>query len=269
MTQMDAAPAEDRAPDGVAEALVGEPDPRFALNLRDELRARQAIATRRLSWFDVSSAVGTLRIAHDGHLVHLVTNDPSSFDGAARARFGFLPVPGDSPIVRSGVEAVLAGRKRGSEIAYLGGLAGFQRAVLRATARIPRGEVRTYGWVAREAGTPGAVRAAGTALGHNPVPFIVPCHRVVKSDWQLGQYSASGGPATKGKMLNAEGLDLVRMAGLSASGIRYQGSRNTHIFCTPTCHTGKHLQPANLVSFHDEAEARRAGYRPCLVCRPA
>jgi len=269
MMTLGAEMVDDRPPHGVAEALSGDPDPAFARELRAELRARQALATGRIWWFDIASAVGALRIAHDGQLAHLVTNDPAGWGSLARARFGFVPGRGESAGLRAAIEAVMAGRRRGSEVAYLGGLGDFQRSVLRATARIPRGEVRTYGWVAREAGVPGAVRAAGTALGHNPVPFIVPCHRVVKADWQLGRYSAAGGSATKGRILGAEGLDLARMAGLSAAGVRYQGSRNTHIFCMPSCHTGKHLQPANLVSFRSEAEARREGYRPCLVCRPA
>ena len=57
---------------------------------------------------------------------------------------------------------------------------------------IPRGEVRPYGWIAAEIGRPKAVRAVGTALGHNPVPLIVPCHRVVRSDGMIGQYSLGG-----------------------------------------------------------------------------
>ena len=64
----------------------------------------------------------------------------------------------------------------------------------RKALEIPRGEVRPYGWIAAEIGRPKAVRAVGTALGHNPVPLIVPCHRVVRSDGMIGQYSL-GGPA--------------------------------------------------------------------------
>jgi len=55
----------------------------------------------------------------------------------------------------------------------------FQRAVLEATASIPWGEVRTYGWVAERIGQPGAARAVGRALGANPLPLVIPCHRVV------------------------------------------------------------------------------------------
>src|SRR5215472_10328810 len=82
----------------------------------------------------------------------------------------------------------------------------FEQDVLRKTAEIPRGEVRSYAWVAREIGRPRAVRAVGTALANNPIPFLIPCHRVVRSDGALGQYSA-GGPEVKRAILRQEGLD--------------------------------------------------------------
>ena len=82
----------------------------------------------------------------------------------------------------------------------------FPRAVLEATRRIPYGEVRSYAWVAKEAGHPAAVRAAGTALSRNPVAFLVPCHRVIRSDGTVGHYGF--GPDIKRALLLAEGVDL-------------------------------------------------------------
>ena len=70
----------------------------------------------------------------------------------------------------------------------LSGLSPFERAVLTKTLEIPLGEVRPYGWVAREIGRPRAVRAVGSALGRNPVPVLIPCHRVVRSDGALSGY---------------------------------------------------------------------------------
>ncbi len=65
----------------------------------------------------------------------------------------------------------------------------FQLKVLEATLRIPLGEVRSYRWIAEQIGSPKAVRAVGSALRKNPYPFIIPCHRVVKSHGDFGQYS--------------------------------------------------------------------------------
>lgn len=64
----------------------------------------------------------------------------------------------------------------------------FAKKVYKVVLSIPLGEVRTYKWVARKAGSPGAYRAVGTVLKNNPYPLIIPCHRVVKSNDKLGGY---------------------------------------------------------------------------------
>ena len=80
---------------------------------------------------------------------------------------------------------------------------GFYRRVLRATARVPFGEVITYSEAAARAGSPRAFRAAGSALGSNPIPIVVPCHRVVRSGGAIGDYG--GGPEMKRFLLDLEG----------------------------------------------------------------
>jgi methylated-DNA-[protein]-cysteine S-methyltransferase len=81
---------------------------------------------------------------------------------------------------------------------------GFARKVLQATARIGFGEVSTYKQVAERAGSPRAVRAAGNALGSNPIPVIVPCHRVLRTGGALGGYT--GGLEKKQYLLSLEGV---------------------------------------------------------------
>ncbi len=81
---------------------------------------------------------------------------------------------------------------------------GFRGRAMRACHAIPDGTVITYGELARRAGSPGAARAAGSAMAANPLPVVIPCHRVVRSDGSPGSYSA-GGPAAKRRMLAAEG----------------------------------------------------------------
>ena len=80
---------------------------------------------------------------------------------------------------------------------------GFRRDVLRATERIPYGETASYRDVATRAGSPNAVRAAGSALATNPLPIVVPCHRVLRTGGGLGQYR--GGPEAKAQLLTLEG----------------------------------------------------------------
>jgi methylated-DNA-[protein]-cysteine S-methyltransferase len=81
---------------------------------------------------------------------------------------------------------------------------GFGRRVLRATARIPYGGVSSYKQIATEAGSPRGHRAAGNALGANPIPIVVPCHRVLHTGGGLGGYG--GGPERKRLLLGVEGV---------------------------------------------------------------
>jgi methylated-DNA-[protein]-cysteine S-methyltransferase len=93
----------------------------------------------------------------------------------------------------------------------LSSVRGFGREVLRQTAGIPFGSVATYRDVASRAGSPGAVRAAGNALGANPVPIVVPCHRVVRTGGGLGGYT--GGLERKMTLLELEGVSLPHAGG--------------------------------------------------------
>ncbi len=91
---------------------------------------------------------------------------------------------------RKELAAYFAGQSRSfSTPCDIAGLPRFTRAVLRITARIPYGEVRSYRWVARKLRKPKATRAVGNALARNPIPIIIPCHRVVRSDGSLGGYA--------------------------------------------------------------------------------
>lgn len=85
----------------------------------------------------------------------------------------------------------------------------FQRRVLEATRRVPRGQVRTYAQIARQIGQPKAVRAVGQALRRNPIPIVVPCHRVVASDGTLGGYGGNLRDQRKVDLLRLEGVYLA------------------------------------------------------------
>ena len=87
-----------------------------------------------------------------------------------------------------------------------GAMAPFQRAVLEATTSVPFGQLDTYAGIARRIGKPGAARAVGNALGRNPIPVIVPCHRVIRSDATIGGYT--GGLGIKHRLLAIEGVTL-------------------------------------------------------------
>lgn len=143
----------------------------------------------------------------------------------------------------------------------------FRHRVLEQAASIPRGEVRSYGWLARHIGSPGASRAVGSAMATNPVPLIIPCHRVVRSDGRIGAYSL-GGPENKWTLLRHEGADPDLLEQLAASGVRYVASATTNIFCVPSCERARRIRPEYRVALRSEREAERAGLRPCRMCRP-
>ena len=84
----------------------------------------------------------------------------------------------------------------------------FNASVYRALRRVPYGATVTYGDLARQAGQPGAARAVGVAMGRNPWPVIVPCHRVLASGGKMGGFSAPGGTVTKERLLALEGVEV-------------------------------------------------------------
>ena len=114
-------------------------------------------------------------------------------------------VPADiARVLKDGMDAA-----RGPQLTYdLRKLGEFDQRVLMHTLRIPRGETRSYGQLAADVGAPRAARAVGTALSHNPVPLLIPCHRVIRSDGHAGEWG-TGGTELKLLLLRREGVDLA------------------------------------------------------------
>lgn len=120
-----------------------------------------------------------------------------------------LEAPRRTDEVRHELDDYFEGRRRDFSVPVDWRLVrGFATAVLRATAAVPFGALSTYRDVAAAAGSPNAYRAAGNALGSNPVPIVVPCHRIVHADGSLGGYT--GGLARKEYLLELEGSLLAR-----------------------------------------------------------
>jgi O-6-methylguanine DNA methyltransferase len=220
----------------------------------------------------IDSPLGPLRVAWNARGVSAVDGsaDDRSFEQAFLARTGRVArrVPALPPDLDRAVRRRLGGDRRARIDLDLRGSTEFEQAVWLKALEIPRGQVRPYGWIAAEIGRPKAVRAVGTALGHNPIPLIVPCHRVVRTDGFIGQYSL-GGPGNKRSILAVEGADPDGLEGLARAGVRYVGSDTTRIFCMPTCHDARRVTPRHEVRFRSSGEAFAAGYRPCRHCRPA
>ncbi len=124
---------------------------------------------------------------------------------AARISPRILEVPSAFEALERQLDEYFAGERKRFELPIDWQLSsGFAREILRQTAKIPYGQTRTYGEMAESVGRPRAFRAAGTALGSNSIPIVVPCHRVLRSGGALGGYG--GGLEVKEKLLELEGV---------------------------------------------------------------
>ena len=202
-------------------------------------------------------------------MLHLGAYTEKKFRAAYRQRFARDVVRGTLPdSTRKQIANGLLGEGAGKVAVDLSDLTEFEREVLAVLAKVPRGEVRTYAWLAREVGRPKAARAIGNIMARNPVPVILPCHRVIPSSGGLGQYSA-GGPENKRDLLKREGVKCDEIEDLSRKGVRYVGCKSTHIYCFPTCRDARRMRDDNRVPFRGAEDAQQHGYRPCKHCRPA
>lgn len=242
----------------------------------DELRGR---APRRLR-FDILEKVGIVDqyavaefeplgmvyvAASDRGISRVdVSTDAQSFEESFRARIGRPVRPGNVP--RVALRALEAGKTTGFDV-DLRSVSDFERSALMLIRSIPRGEVRSYSWVAEQIGHQLAVRAVGTAMARNPVPLLVPCHRVVRRDGRIGEYGL-GGPQVKRTLLRHEGLEPDDLERLAVRGIRLLGSDSTGIVCLPSCHNARRIAAGHRLEFRSADEAQALGMRPCRHCLP-
>ncbi|MBZ0300153.1 MAG: methylated-DNA--[protein]-cysteine S-methyltransferase [Anaerolineae bacterium] len=161
-----------------------------------------------IQWAATDSPLGTIYVARNAagvcSLDFGVSEDDFVLHLDALARTEYKPVALDAAIAQ--LAEYFAGRRQRFDVPVdLSGMTPFQQNVLHAAASIPAGKVWTYGQMAQTIGKPRASRAVGQALGSNPVPIIVPCHRVVGSDGSMTGYSGGGGVASKKWLLHLEG----------------------------------------------------------------
>lgn len=223
------------------------------------------------TYWQLHSPVGTVFVARNKAGVSMVSraSSPREFRRAFRRRCG-RSLHREKSKPPASLRALIEKRHRGARARLqfdLRGLSEFERAVLLKALEIPSGEVRPYSWIAREIGHPEAVRAVGSALGRNPVPLLIPCHRVIRSDGHIGDYGF--GSRAKRRLLAAEGAEPEMLEKLASSGVRFLGNEPGRYYCFPACGGVRRLLRENLVRFTSQREAAEAGYHPCGTCRPA
>ncbi|HEY3721865.1 MAG TPA: methylated-DNA--[protein]-cysteine S-methyltransferase [Acidimicrobiia bacterium] len=190
--------------------VIGEPDVAELAALRQDLAARaDADGVLDLAYRTVDTPIGPLLVAATPVGLVRVAFEREREDTVLAE----LAVAVSPRILRSGrrtdavareLDEYFAGRRRQFDLPVdLQLVHGFRRTVIAHLPEIPYGTTETYAEVARAAGSPAAVRAVGTACGHNPLPIVVPCHRVIRSDGTIGQYG--GGVEVKSALLALEG----------------------------------------------------------------
>lgn len=143
-------------------------------------------------------------------------------------------------------------------------LGAFERAVLLAVLTIPRGQVRPYDWLAGRVGPQATAHRVDVVLRDNPIPVLIPCHRVINADGTLGEHVL--GQDVKRGLLAEEGTNVGEVYTLASLDIRFVASDATGTVCCPTC---PHARTTNRTGYSTMTQARAAGYRPCPHCHPA
>jgi O-6-methylguanine DNA methyltransferase len=215
-----------------------------------------------------SSALGEMFVAWSdcGVSAVRIAGDDRAFEAWYGERFARRCVPAvEIDPIASAARARLAGEDVDVPI-DLRDCSPFEQRVLRKAAEVASGSARPYRWVARELGAPGATRAVGNALGRNPVPLLIPCHRIIRTDCTTGGYVF--GSDAKRTLLEGEGLDFAAIETVTRRGFRYIGC-DAGWFCLPTCgNVARQIDDPGYMGLRSVEEAHAHGLRPCRQCRP-
>ena len=158
----------------------------------------------------VQTDLGVFRIACSSNGITTIrpaAETPQAFEAAYRKRFGVNPVPGDVPDAYiQALRRTVKGQETPSVPIDWSGFTPFQQKVLKTLLKVPAGKAQSYSWLARRAGFPKAARAVGNAMANNPIPFLIPCHRIVPASGGVGNYGL--GKELKRELLKREGAIL-------------------------------------------------------------
>lgn len=267
-----------RALDGTVAAMRAEPHPSEQAALaRERLEIRLADLRQRLLRYRVfPSPLGRILIARSELGISLV----EYLDRGTSLKASRLANEPGVEVAEGGEELEAAYRDLTD---YLGGRrqrldwpldlrlarSDFQRAVLRATAAIPYGAVVSYLGLAHDMGRDSAPRAVAQALRWNPLPIVIPCHRVIGASGALTGYAGSR-LGLKQRLLAIEGVPTAKAGDgpairAQAMYVRYPGDRE---YCVPTCPSLDGRPPAPLTRFGSRQHAEAVGLAPCTTCRP-
>jgi methylated-DNA-[protein]-cysteine S-methyltransferase len=266
-----------RAVDHVARGLRATPPAEALASSRAGLESRLAdLRQRRVAYRIFPSPLGQILIGRSEHGIALVEylGAGASLRASRLGRAeGVEAVEGGPELERLQRDLLdyIAGRRRDLDWSLDWRLASsdFARSVLEATAAIPYGAVASYAGVARRIGRPSAVRAVAQALRWNPLPIVVPCHRVIGTSGRLTGY-AGDKLGLKQQLLGVEGVKLHPGRGdvSIAREAMYALGEGTTEYCLPTCGDIGTRSLSMVTLFASRADAEARGLTPCADCRP-
>jgi O-6-methylguanine DNA methyltransferase len=264
-----------RAVDAVVGTLRGATPPAAdAEAARARLTERLAdLKSRMVSYKVFPSPLGPILIGASEHGVALVEYLRGGVAGSRLFRMGDVETQeGGGTLERLHGELLdyLAGRRTRLEwpLDLRFARSDFERAVLQATAAVPYGAVSSYTGIAGEVGKPSAVRAVAQALRHNPVPIVVPCHRIVGIGGDLVGY-AGDRLGLKEQLLAVEGVPTVHARSRIVREAMYHYDPNPdRQYCVPSCGSILHRPLGQVKLFASRELAASAGLSPCADCRP-
>lgn len=244
-----------------------------------------AIAVETLAEGDITTWAGTTGVGTSPAGVYDVRL-PDWHGAPPSARAGTLEIvirPGGDAAAERHLHQALdelaeffGGARRAFTVALDGRGPDFFRRVWAEVARVPYGETRSYGEIARSLGAPKATRAVGAANGANPIAPFVPCHRIVGGDGRLTGYGP-GLPLKQRLLIFEDAIPagsadyaawVARVAARMGGGPIYLGVREDNVYCRPECQRPqRRLRPGRV--FHTAMAAEDAGFRACELCRPA
>ena len=269
---------EYRAVDGAVTRLREEPRPSESLaQSRERLETRLAdLRNRLLAYRIFPSPLGQILIARSElgiSLVEYLERGKSLHASRLSREPGVETVEGgtDLETIHRELLEYLGGSRRRLDWPLDLRLvrSDFQRTVLQATAAVPYGAVIPYAGIAREVGKASATRAVAQALRWNPLPIVIPCHRVIGSSGALTGYAGSK-IDIKQRLLSVEGVPTAKKAGVlgitpQTMYMLYPGDRE---YCLPTCPSLHKRRPSPLTRFASRQDAESVGLSPCTACRP-
>ena len=266
-----------RVVDSMARGLRSTPPADAVAKSRAGLESRLAdLRQRRVAYRIFPSPLGHILVGRSEHGIAVVEylHAGTSLRASRLARVeGIEPVPGGPELERLQRDLLdyIGGRRRDLDWTLDWRLARseFERAVLGATADIPYGAVASYAGIARRIGKPSAVRAVAQALRWNPLPIVVPCHRVIGTSGRLTGY-AGNKLGLKQQLLGVEGVKLRPGRGdpsIAREAMYALGEGETQ-YCLPTCGDIGTRSLSLVTLFASRADAESRGLTPCTDCRP-